>query len=116
MTDTRPRSPGDGVGAVLLLFVHAGLALFLLFLNIGIAMSTDSCGYVECGNEDWILVAMFLGTWVNGAFLLFDIVIAIVFMAKRRRAVMVPAIGCAAHVALIGGAFAVASLAGPVSG
>jgi hypothetical protein len=106
----------DVVATIALLLVHVALAIYLLFLNLGIAMSTDPCAYVECGDEQWIRVAMFLATWVNGAVLLIDIAVSTVFLGKRRRAVLVPVLGCVAHLALISAAFAVASLAGPISG
>jgi hypothetical protein len=109
------RRTGDILATVALLLVHAALAVYLLFLNLGIAMSTDPCAYVECGDEQWIRVAMFLAIWVNGAVLLTDIAVSIVFLNKRRRAAVVPLIGCAAHLTLIFAAIAVASLAGPVA-
>lgn len=110
------RRTGNILATVALLLVHAGLAAYLLFLNLGIAMSTDPCAYVECGDEQWIWVAMFLATWVNGAVLFIDIAVSIVFLTKRRIAAVVPVIGCIGHLALIGAAIAVASMAGPVSG
>jgi len=102
------------VWTVLLLVVHVVLAAGLLFLTLPIAMSTDSCAYRECGSEDWILVAMFLATWVNGAVLVTDFVVSLAFITRRRRSAMVPAIGCGLHAVLIVAALGVASLAGPV--
>jgi hypothetical protein len=54
----------------------------MLFLSIGFAMGTDPCAYVDCGDEDWVFVAKFLSTWVNGAILLIDIVVSIPFWPR----------------------------------
>jgi hypothetical protein len=51
--DPPRRTTGDVV-ATLALLLHVGLALLFLVLSFGIAMSTDNCAYVECGDEKWI--------------------------------------------------------------
>jgi hypothetical protein len=107
---------GDILATVALLLVHAALALYLLFLNFGIAMSTDPCSYAECGNPVWIWVAMILATPVNGVVFFADFIMSIVFIDKRRRAVVVPMIGCLGHLVLIFVTIGIASLAGPVGG
>jgi hypothetical protein len=112
----RPRRIGDTIATVTLLVVHMVLAVVLLFFNLPIAMSTDNCAYVECGDEQWIGVAMFLATWVNAGFLLADIGLSTVLLTKRRMTFVVPLIGCVSHLGLFYAAFAVASLAGPVTG
>lgn len=112
----QPRRIGDIVATVTLLLVHTALAAFMLFFNLAIAMSTDNCAYVECGDEKWIRVAIFLGTWVNAGLLLADIALSTVFLTKRRMTFFVPLIGCVCHVALFCAAVAVARLAGPVAG
>ncbi|MGA5462600.1 hypothetical protein [Mycobacterium sp. NPDC050041] len=114
--DQRQRKTGDIAGTVALLLLHVLLALLFVVLSFGIAMSTDSCAYVECGDEKWVGVAMFLAFYGNVAVLLADIVTSTVFLARRRRAALVPALGCVVHVALIFAAFQFAALAGPVNG
>lgn len=114
--DPRRRSTGDVAGTVALLLLHVLLAMLFFVLSFGIAMSTDSCAYVECGDEKWIGVAMFLAFYGNVAVLLVDFFVSTVFLAKRRRTAVIPAVGCAVHVALIIAAFQFAAMAGPVSG
>ncbi|MDO3634536.1 hypothetical protein [Mycolicibacterium arseniciresistens] len=114
--DPRRRKSGNVAGTVALLVLHVLLALLFFVLSFGIAMSIDSCAYVECGDEKWIGVAMFLAIYGNVAVLLVDVVVSTVFLAKRRRTVVVPALGCVVHAALIIAAFQIAALAGPVSG
>ena len=109
------RRIGDIIATVTLLVVHTGLAAVLLFFNLAIAMSTDNCAYVECGDEQWIRVAMFLATWVNAGLLLADIALSTVFLTERRMTFFVPLLGCVCHLGLFYAALAVASLAGPVA-
>ncbi|MEV3903829.1 hypothetical protein AB0K11_16015 [Mycobacterium sp. NPDC050551] len=120
MSDTldpgRRRHPGDIAGTLALLLLHVLLALLFVVLSFGIAMSTDSCAYVECGDEKWVGVAMFLAFYGNVAVLLADIVTSTVLLAKGRRTAIVPALGCVVHVALIIAAFQFAALSGPVNG
>lgn len=114
--DPRRRSPGDVAGTLALLLLHVLLAMLFFVLSFGIAMSTDSCAYVECGDEKWIGVAMFLAFYGNVTVLIVDVVVSMVFLAKRRRTVGVPALGCVVHAALIIAAFQFAAMAGPVNG
>jgi hypothetical protein len=111
-----PRRVGDVVASVALSLVHAALALYLLFLNLGIAMSTDPCAYLDCGDERWIWVAMFMATVINGAAFFIGVCVSIAFTSSRRTAFAVPLIGCVGHLLLIFATIAVASLAGPVAG
>jgi hypothetical protein len=111
-----PRRVGDVVATGVLSLVHAALALYLLFLNLGIAMSTDPYAYLERGDERWIWVAMFMATCINGAVFFVGVCATIAVTGSRRRtAFIVPLIGCVGHVLLIVATIAVASLAGPAA-
>ena len=58
---------------------------------------------------------MWLGLGAGAAIFIADLVVAVARLARHRMAFLVPAIGCAAQLALAIGAAAVESLAGPVS-
>jgi hypothetical protein len=58
---------------------------------------------------------MWLGLGAGAAIFIADLVVAVTRLARHRVAFLVPAIGCAAQLALAIGAAAVESLTGPVS-
>ncbi len=114
-TDTTGRQrPAGLVATLILLVVHAGLFGATFALLGLLVMSTDPCGPVKCGDPAWIDRAMTLATWGGAALLLTDIVVAVAFLVRKRRAFFVPIIGCLAQVALAAAAVAMELQAGPV--
>ena len=112
---SRGSRTADIASTIVLLMVHAFLwaatgALLGLFV-----MVTDPCGYQRCGDPAWIDRAMWLGLGAGGVIVVADLVLAVSRLARRRLAVFVPLIGCAAQLALGIGAAAMEMLAGPVS-
>jgi hypothetical protein len=89
------------VASVLLLILQAGLVYAAMMLALAFGMSTDSCAYQRCGSETWVGLAM-LVTLPGGAAVFVACAVTVVkFMAKRRRAVWVPALGCLVQVLLM---------------
>lgn len=115
-TITNPRSSAAGVVATsVLLVIHGGLYAASFALLGLLVMTTDACGSRKCGDPAWIDRAMDLGMWGGGALLVADIVVTAYFLARRkRRAFVVPLIGCVAQVALALAAVAMELQAGPV--
>ena len=115
-TAARPRSgAADIVATSVLLAIHGGLyAASFALLGLSV-ISTDACGSRKCGDPAWIDRAMDLGTWGGAALLVVDIAVAVYFLVRRkRRAFLVPLIGCVAQVALSLAAAAMELRAGPV--
>lgn len=109
---TRGR-PADVGATVVLLLVH-GVLLGATVVLLGLlVMGTDACGSVKCGDPAWIDRAMWLGIWGGAAALIADVAVAGYFLVRRRTAVVVPAVGCLAQVALAVGAAAMEWQAGP---
>jgi hypothetical protein len=115
-------SPGNGrsstadiVATTILLVIHGGLyAASFAVLGL-LVMTTDACGSRKCGDPAWIDRAMELGTWGGAALLVIDIAVAVYLLVRRkRRAFVVPIIGCIAQVALAVAAVAMELQAGPV--
>jgi hypothetical protein len=114
-TTASPRaSTADIVATSVLLVIHGGLYAASFALLGLLVMTTDACGSRQCGNPAWIDRAMNLGTWGGAALLVVDIVVAVYFLVRQRRAFFVPLIGCVAQVALALGAVAMELQAGPV--
>lgn len=115
-TTTNPRSSAAGVVATsVLLVIHGGLYAASFALLGLLVMTTDACGSRKCGDPAWIDRAMDLGMWGGGALLVADIVVTAYFLARRkRRAFVVPLIGCVAQVALALAEVAMELQAGPV--
>ena len=108
-------SAADIVATCVLLVIHGGLYAASFALLGLLVMTTDPCGSRKCGDPAWIDRAMDLGTWGGAALLVADIVIAVYFLARRKRlAFVVPLIGCVAQVALALAAVAMELRAGPV--
>jgi len=108
-------STADIVATSVLLVIHGGLYAASFALLGLLVMTTDSCGSRKCGDPAWIDRAMDLGTWAGAALLVADIVVAVYFLVRRkRRAFVVPLIGCVAQVALAVAAAAMELQAGPV--
>ncbi|OBB88588.1 hypothetical protein A5760_24455 [Mycobacterium colombiense] len=115
MTTASPRgSTADIVATSVLLVIHGGLYAASFVLLGLLVMTTDPCGSRKCGDPAWIDRAMNLGTWGGAALLVVDIVVAVYFLVRQRRAFFVPLIGCVAQVALALGAVAMELQAGPV--
>lgn len=113
-TESRRGGTADIVATSVLLVVHGGLyAASFAVLGL-LVMTTDACGSRKCGDPAWIDRAMNLGTWGGAALLVVDIVVAVYFLVRQRRAFFVPLIGCIAQVALVLGAVAMEAQAGPV--
>jgi hypothetical protein len=115
-TTPSPRSStADIVATLVLLVIHGGLyAASFAVLGL-LVMTTDPCGYQKCGDPAWIDRAMDLGTWGGAALLVVDIVAAVYFLVRqKRRAFVIPLIGCVAQVALAVAAVAIELQAGPV--
>jgi hypothetical protein len=110
---TRSRR-ADVAATVVLLIAHAFLVAATYALLGLLVMGTDPCGSVKCGDPVWIDRAMRLGMWGGTAVLVADMAVATYLLARRRRAFVVPIIGCAAQVALAIGAAAMENLAGPL--
>jgi hypothetical protein len=108
-------SAADIVATLILLVIHGGLyAASFAVLGL-LVMTTDPCGYQKCGDPAWIDRAMDLGTWGGAALLVVDIVAAVYFLVRqKRRAFVIPLIGCVAQVALAVAAVAIELQAGPV--
>jgi hypothetical protein len=100
--------PFHVVFTVLLLGVHLILLLVALYVVAMSAMWTDNCAYVACGDDQWINRAMEMMLAVGGALLVIDAV------AKARKAMWVPLLGCAAQVGISVLAAYMISLAGPL--
>lgn len=114
-TTASPRgSTADIVATSVLLVIHGGLYAASFVLLGLLVMTTDPCGSRQCGDPAWIDRAMNLGTWGGAALLVVDIVVAVYFLVRQRRAFFVPLIGCVAQVALALGAVAMELQAGPV--
>ena len=114
-TTGRPRSGADIVATCVLLVIHGGLYAASFALLGLLVMTTDACGSRKCGDQAWIDRAMDLGTWGGAALLVVDIAVAVYFlMRQKRRAFVVPLIGCVAQVALALAAVAMELQAGPV--
>lgn len=113
--DPTPRHKAAGTAATLVLLVlHAclyGVSLLVVGLLV---MVTDPCGYQKCGDPAWLNRAMTLQSWGGGVLLLVDVVAASYLLAKRRRAFVVPIVGCLAQVVLTVAAVAMEFQAGPV--
>ncbi|OBH53647.1 hypothetical protein A5686_08555 [Mycobacterium sp. E2479] len=114
-TTANPRtSAADIVATSVLLVIHGGLYLASFVLLGLLVMTTDPCGYRKCGDPAWINRAMDLGTWGGAALLVVDIVVAVYFLVRqKRRAFVIPLIGCVAQVALALAAVAMELQAGP---
>ncbi|KBZ64449.1 hypothetical protein ACRU13_07635 [Mycobacterium colombiense] len=114
-TTTSPRaSTADIAATAVLLVIHGGLYAASFVLLGLLVMTTDPCGSRRCGDPAWIDRAMNLGTWGGAALLVADIVVAVYFLVRRKRAFFVPLIGCIAQVALALAAVAMELQAGPV--
>lgn len=114
-TTASPRaSTADILATSVLLVIHGGLYAASFVLLGLMVMTTDPCGSRQCGDPAWIDRAMNLGTWGGAALLVVDIVVAVYFLVRQRRAFFVPLIGCVAQVALALGAVAMELQAGPV--
>jgi hypothetical protein len=114
-TGNPPSSAADIVATSVLLVIHGGLYAASFALLGLLVMTTDACGSRKCGDPAWIDRAMTLGTWGGAALLVADIVVAVYLLARRkRRAFVVPLIGCVAQVALALAAVAMELQAGPV--
>lgn len=104
----------DRTATVVLLAVQA----FLVAVTIGLlsvyVMVTDPCGSRKCGDPAWINRAMVLGIGGGGVIFAAALFLAVRRLAQRRRAFLVPIIGCLAQVALAAGAVAMEFRAGPV--
>lgn len=113
--DPAPRHHRANVAATVALLVVHGLLYGASFVVLGLlVMSTDPCAYQKCGDPAWIDRAMALGAWGGGALLLLDIALAVYLLVRRKRAFVVPIVGCLAQVALGAGAVAMELQAGPV--
>ena len=115
-TTASPRSStAEIVATSVLLVIHGGLYAASFALLGLLVMTTDACGSRKCGDPAWIDRAMDLGTWGGAALLVADIVVAVYFLVRqKRRAFVVPLIGCVAQVALALAAVAMELQAGPV--
>ncbi|HEX5252698.1 MAG TPA: hypothetical protein VFW69_02280 [Mycobacterium sp.] len=115
-TTASPRSSAaDIVATLVLLVIHGGLYTASFVLLGLLVMTTDPCGYQKCGDPAWLDRAMDLGTWGGAALLVIDIVVAVYFLVRqKRRAFIIPLIGCVAQVALVLAAVAMELQAGPV--
>ncbi|MFT4086293.1 MAG: hypothetical protein QM658_03925 [Gordonia sp. (in: high G+C Gram-positive bacteria)] len=113
-TSARKTSTADVVATVVLIFGQAFLALIGVFLTALSALGTDNCGYVECGSEDWIGIAIHTA-WIGGAILLVAVLAGATVRANKRRSTWaVAAVGVAAQIVLIVVCLSLSSLAGPV--
>jgi uncharacterized membrane protein len=102
------------VASVLLLILQAGLVWVAMMLALAFGMSTDSCAYQRCGSETWVGLAM-LVTLPGGVAVFVACVVTVVkFLAKRRRAAWVPALGCLVQVLLMLAGWVMARQAGPI--
>lgn len=108
-------NPADIVATSVLLVIHGGLYAASFPLLGLLVMTTDACGSRKCGDPAWMDRAMDLGTWGGAALLVIDIAVAVYLLVRRkRRAFVVPIIGCIAQVALTIAAVAMELQAGPV--
>ncbi len=112
-TATR-RRPGDIAATIVLLIVHAALAVITYFVVGLSAMGTDSCSYRACGDQRWAGVGVESSLWGGLVLVVADLAISIAWMGKGRRTWFVPLLFCIAQVGLAVAGFALVSLAGPV--
>jgi len=56
----------DVIVSILLLCVHVALAFLMAFVAPFLAMGTDACAYQACGDEQWVVRAMYVA-WGGGA-------------------------------------------------
>ena len=111
---SRRDNTADIVATSILLVIHGGLYAATFALLGLLVMSTDACGARKCGDPAWIDRATDLGTWGGAVLLVVDIVVAVFLLVRRKRAFVVPIIGCVAQVALAVAAAAMEVRAGPV--
>ncbi|WP_135453159.1 hypothetical protein [Mycobacterium sp. DL99] len=100
---------------VLLFVVQAGLGFVALTSFMVFPMSIDNCAYVECGDEKWINYAMWtaLATMVPAGLFF---CVGVIQLARNRIGFWWPLIGILAQGAILGAAWRMASLAGPIAG
>ena len=99
------RRSADRVGTVLLLIVHALLALYTLAGAYGIESYEEDMESrcrshdLDCSNS-WVAVAANIGWAGSGLLFILDLVFAIRWMSKGRLAFYVPLLGCLGQVAV----------------
>jgi hypothetical protein len=105
MTTTRRRL-ADRVVTILLLIVHALLALYTVAGAFGIqgyeeAMESRCRSHdLECSNP-WVGVAANIGWVGSGLLIILDLAFAIRWMRKGRLAFYLPLLGCLGQVAVL---------------
>lgn len=114
LDEPRRSIPADVIVAIPLLVVHVGLALLMALVAPALAMGTDACAYQACGDEKWVVRAVYL-TWAGGALaVIIDIAVTSLLLGKHRIAFWVPIVGCLLQLALGQAVLHMASLSGPI--
>jgi hypothetical protein len=108
------RQLADVLGTIALLFAHFIFFTATLTVLGVMVMGTDSCAYQKCGDPAWLDRAMQLALGAGGAFLVVDVLVAVIRLVRQRVAWIVPLIGCIAQLAVAFGAAAMELQAGPV--
>lgn len=117
MGDARVR-PADIVATILLLVVHAALAVatfgvVALIAGLQETLTQDAC-YENCGDFTWLNRATDLAFSGGAALFLVTVVVAAVGLARHRRGFVVPLVGIVAQLALGTGAVVMAWSANPL--
>lgn len=100
--------------SVLLFVGQAGLGVLALLSFMVFPMSTDNCAYEACGDEKWIRYAMWTAVAsVVPAALFFCV--SFVQLGRRRIGFWWALIGILAQGAVLGAAWRMADLAGPIA-
>ena len=112
-TEGRGGRIADTAVSVVLMLAQVGLWPVAFMLFIALPMSIDNCAYVDCGDEAWIGRSMgtSMGSIPVGSIF---IGLAIYRLARHRVAFWAPLLGCGVQVAMLGAAFGMAGLAGPI--
>jgi hypothetical protein len=103
----------DNVVSVVLFLIQVGLWPVAYISYIAIPMSTDSCAYVECGDDKWIDYAM-ATVALSAPVGAICIGVGIYLLAKRKTAFWSPLLGAGAQVAMIAAAWMMAGHAGQI--
>lgn len=93
------RHRADIAATIVLLIVHGVLACGTALALLG-AVSNEACAYLQCGGQSWLTQAFGVGVLASGMSIRPDLAVAVLQIVRRKLAVVVPAIGCIAQVAL----------------
>ncbi|OMC31595.1 hypothetical protein A5740_14965 [Mycobacterium sp. GA-1841] len=104
----------DVTACVLLFLIQAGLAVVALMSFMVFPMSIDNCAYVACGDEKWIPYAMWtaVGSVAPAAL---SFCVSFVQLGRNRIGFWWALIGVLAQGGILGAAWHLAALAGPLT-